>query len=126
MPASEIDRLDLGVVLDLVRRAVLEDAAVVHHRHALGDPQRHVEVVLDDDIADVADGSDVRIATRSRRSVGDKPGGRLVEQDEARRAGERQADFELPLLAVAELARPAVPPTGVELDRSAGCARPGP
>ena len=30
-------------------------------------------------------------------------GGRLVEQDEARRAGERERDLELALLAVAEL-----------------------
>ena len=42
------------------------------------------------------------MATRSRRSVGDKPGRRLVEQDEARRAGQCQRDLQLPLLAVAE------------------------
>ena len=32
-----------------------------------------------------------------------EPGGRLVEQDEARRAGERERDLELALLAVGQL-----------------------
>ena len=52
-PAPEIDVLNLGVGLDLVGRAFLEDPAVVHHRDVVRDPQRHVEVVLDDDVADM-------------------------------------------------------------------------
>ena len=81
----------------------LEDAAVVHHRHPLGHAQRHVEIVLDDDVADVGrqrvEDRD-EVAPLGRRQAG----GRLVEQDEARRAGERQRDLELALLAMAELA----------------------
>ena len=73
----------------------------MHHRHALRDPERHIEVVLDDDVADVR---------RQRREdidevapfVRRQAGGRLVEQDEARRAGEGERDLELALLAVAE------------------------
>ena len=101
MPGSEIDRLNLLVVLDLVRRAFLEDAAVVHHRHIGRHPERDVEIVLDDDVADmrrqrVEDGDE--IAPLGRRETRR----RLVEQDEARRAGQRQRDFELALLAVAQ------------------------
>ena len=53
-------------------------------------------------------GSDVRnrheIAPLGRRQAR----GRLVEQDEARRAGERERDLELPLLAIGQLADQAV------------------
>jgi len=37
---------------DLVGRAFDDDAAVVHHRHSLGDPERDVHVVLDQDQRD--------------------------------------------------------------------------
>ncbi len=86
-----------------MRRAFLEDAAVVHHRDALDDAQRHVHVVLDDDVADMGGqrGEDRdQIAALGRRQARR----RFVEQDEARRAGERQRDFELPLLAVRQFA----------------------
>jgi hypothetical protein len=99
MSRPEIELLHLGVVLDLLRRAFLEDPAVVHHRHALRDAQRHVHVVLDDDVADVA-----RQPVQDRhqlRPLGRRqPRRRLVEQDEARRPGQRQRDLQLPLLAV--------------------------
>ena len=52
-PPPRYKLLHLGVGLDLLRLAFLEDAAVVHHRHALDHAQRDVHVVLDDDIADV-------------------------------------------------------------------------
>ena len=79
----------------------------MQHRHALDDAQRNVHVVLDDDEADVL---------RHRREDldqlgplrGRQAGGRLVEQDEARRAGQRQRDLELALLAVAQLADQAI------------------
>ena len=47
-------------------------------------------------------GSAVRISTSSRPFGRRQAGGRLVEQDEARRAGERQRDLELALLAIGE------------------------
>ena len=53
MLATEIDFLDLGIVLDLLGGPLLQDASIMHHRHALRDPQRDVEIVLDDDVADV-------------------------------------------------------------------------
>ena len=45
MGAPEVERLDLFVVLDLGRRAFLEDPPVVHHRHALGDAERDVHAI---------------------------------------------------------------------------------
>ena len=57
-------------------------------------------------------GSEVRISTSSRPLRRRQARGRLVEQDEARRAGQRQRDLELALLAMASsptrrsLARP--------------------
>ena len=97
MAASEVEFLDLRIVLDLVREPFFEDAAVVHHRHPLGDAQGDVHIVLDDHVADVIrqPGQDFdQLAPLGGREAG----GRLVEEDEARRTGERQGDFELPLL----------------------------
>src|SRR5260370_558644 len=51
MSLPEVDGLDLGVVLDLLGRALLEDAPVVHHRHMERDAQSDVEIVLDEYIA---------------------------------------------------------------------------
>ena len=51
----------------------------------------------------ICSGSARRSCTSSRRSGGDSAGRRLVEQDEARRAGERHADLQLPLLAVRQI-----------------------
>ncbi|WP_192181716.1 hypothetical protein [Mesorhizobium amorphae] len=68
---------------DLLRRAFLEQAAIVHHRDILRHTQRDIEIVFDDDVADmlgqrVEDGDEV--AALGRR----KSCRRLVEQDEAR------------------------------------------
>src|SRR5262245_40772953 len=103
MAASEVKFLHLVVGLDLLRPALLEDAAVVQHGHALDHAQRHVHVVLNDDEADVLRhrGEDL---DQLGALLGREAGGRLVEQDEAGRAGQRQGDLELALLAVAEFA----------------------
>ena len=74
----------------------------MHHRHALDDAQRNIHVVLDDDVADMRRqrGQDLdQLEPLGRR----QPGRRLVEQDEARRARERERDLELALLAMGEL-----------------------
>ena len=124
MAASQIDLLHLRVVLDLLRRALLEQPAVVHHRDIVGDAQRDVEVVLDDDVADMARQrlQDLdEVAALGRRQAG----GRLVEQDEARRAGQRQRDLELALLAVAQRRDQPVAVV-VQMRRRAGSVRPAP
>src|SRR5260370_38990448 len=104
MTASEVEFLHFRIRLDFSRRTFLEDAAVVHHRHALDYATRAVHVVCDDDVADVRreGGEDLdEFGPLGRR----KPGGRLVEQYEARRARKRQGDRELTLLAVGEFRR---------------------
>ena len=57
-------------------------------------------------------GSEVRISISSRALGRRQARGGLVEQDEARRAGERERDLELALLAVGELGDLAVPDRG--------------
>src|SRR6185295_15354113 len=105
--ASEVKFLHLVVGLDLRGRAFLENAAVVQHCHALDDAQGHIHIVLDDDEADVLRhrGKDL---DQLRPLRGRQAGGRLVEQDETRCAGQRQGDFELALLAVAQLSHQAM------------------
>src|SRR5690242_15245520 len=96
MLASEIDFLHLGVALDFLGRAFLENAPVIHDRDALNDAERDIEIVFDDDVAHVRweraqDRDELGAFARgeSRR--------RFVEEDEPRRAGERQTNLELPL-----------------------------
>ena len=99
MATSQIKFLDFRVGFDFLRIALLEDGAVVHHRDGFNDPQRHIHVVLDDDVADMGRqrGQDLdQLGALGRRQAG----GGLVEQDEARRAGQGQRDFKLALLAV--------------------------
>ncbi len=71
----------------------------MHHRDTLGDAQRHVEIVLDDHVADM-----LRQRVEDRDEVTSfgrrKPCRGFVEEDEARRPGERQRDFQLALLSV--------------------------
>ena len=100
--AAHVDGLDFGIVLDLVGRAVLEQAAIVQDRHPLDDAQRDVEIVLDQHEAHM------RRESRQQRHqlaalAGREAGGGLVEQDQARRAGQRHADLELAQLAVRQL-----------------------
>src|SRR6516162_9899187 len=88
----EIDGLDFFVVLDVLRSALFEDAGVVHNRHVGGDAQGDVEIVLDDDVADMGrqrvENGDEIASLRGRKS-----GGRLVEENEPRRAGQSERNF---------------------------------
>ena len=81
----------------------LQHAAVVHHGHALDHAQRDVEVVLDQHEAHVRAAATSSSATSSRALGRRQARGRLVEQDQARRAGQRHADLELALLAVRQV-----------------------
>jgi hypothetical protein len=80
---------------------VLQDVAVVHHGDPLGHAERDVEVVLDDDVAHV-DGQRREEEHQLAPLGGREPGRRLIEQEEARRTGQRHADLELALLAVGQ------------------------
>ena len=97
MATTEIQLLHFGIRLNLARRAFLEDGPLCIIV-TLDDAERDIHVVLDDDVADVARqrGEDRdQIAALMRRETRR----RLVEQNKARRAGERERDLELPLLA---------------------------
>ncbi len=99
--------LHFGIGLDFVRCAFLEDAAVVHHGHALDHAQRYIHVVFDDDVADMGGerGQDCyEIAPLGRRQACR----RFVEQNEPWRAGKSECDFELPLLAVGQFSDQAI------------------
>ena len=101
MAASKVKLLDFGVRLDLLRRSLFEHPSVVHHGHAFHDAQRDVHVVLDDDEAHMRRerGEDVdEFCPLGRR----QPGRRLVEQEETRRASERERHLELALLPIGQ------------------------
>ena len=89
--------MHFGVVLNLLRRAVLQHAAVVHHRDALGHAERDVEIVLDQHEAQMAR-QRAQQCDEFAPLGGRQSGRRLVEQDQSRRAGQCHPDFELPLL----------------------------
>jgi hypothetical protein len=88
---------------DLGRRALDDDAAVVHHRHALRDPQRHIHVVLDEDQRHVAFKGQQQLREREPLAAREARG-RLVEHHDLRVAGARHPHLELALLAVGERA----------------------
>src|SRR5260370_25023118 len=103
MPAAaHIDGLDFGIVLDFVGRAVLEHPAIVQDRHPLDDTQGDVEVLPDRKVAN-GGGESRQQSHQFAALAGRQPGGGLVEQIQARRAGRRHADLELAQLAVRQL-----------------------
>ncbi len=90
-------------VADVGRRALLEHAAIVEHDDAVGEIEHDVHVVLDDDDGERARQLlDQRVHARGFLRA--HAGGRLVEQQHARLAGERERDLELALAAIADLA----------------------
>src|SRR5262245_4975135 len=100
MAGSQIDGLYLEVIFDFFRSPLLEDATIVHHGHARRYFHRDVEVMLDDDVADMVwklSKNCHQVSALARR----KSRRWLVEQNETRRARQRQGEFELALLAVA-------------------------
>ena len=101
---AEVRRLDLGVLLDLGRLALRDDAALVEHGDPVGERQHLVDVVIDQD--------DRERAVKRADQVGDPPalvgreaGERLVEQEQLRARGEGDRDLEQPLIAVREVGR---------------------
>ena len=102
-------------------QAVGDDLAVVQDRDALREREGNVHVVLDHQQGD----GRIELLQERRHRVrlgGREPGGRLVEQEELRLAGQRQGDLELALLAVREIAHDLGLPVG-EPDRVEHLAR---
>ena len=77
---AEMGRLDLGVQLDLRRRALGDDAALVEHGDAVGQREHLVDVVVDEHDGDrLAQGPDQ--VGHQDAIVGGEAGERLVEQN---------------------------------------------
>src|SRR5262245_3182678 len=84
-PSAEEEVRDVGVRRDLIRRALGEKPALVHHYDAVGIAEHHVHVVLDDDGGDRAGPHyrrhgihDLRLVARAH------PARRLVEKEQLR------------------------------------------
>ncbi len=102
------ERGDAGADVDLLHRlalprvrggAVDQHAPVVHHRHAIGQREHPVDVVLDQQHRDVR--RDALDQVRDALAFGRRePGERFVEQQHARAGRERQSHVEEPLPAV--------------------------
>ena len=107
---------------DLVGRALDDHPAVVHHRHPLGDAERDVHVVLDEDQRDAPVepeqqvGQELPLAAR-------EPGGGLVEHQQLRLGGERHGERDLPMLAVRERSPTSSPSLCRDGDPAGGVAR---
>src|SRR5215470_11939569 len=99
----EIDRLDARIARDLLGRAVDEQGTVDQHRDAVGEREYDVHVVLDQEHRHVGR------QRRDRRQdlvalVLGHAGGRLVEQQHARAAGDGERNLDQALLAVGQIA----------------------
>src|SRR5690606_14341780 len=106
---AEVECLDVLVLAHLGAGAFEHDAPVLEHVAVVGDGQRHLGVLLDDE-----EGQPLLVAQAldQREDLGDderrEPERRLVEQDEARLRHQRAADHQHLLLAARQIARDAV------------------
>ena len=90
------------------RRSLLDDAPGVHHRHAVGEVGDHRQVVGDVQRGDaVAAGEIAHRGQHERLGAHVEAGGRLVEHDHRRAAGERHRQPDPLLLAAGQLVRVA-------------------
>src|SRR5262249_21018460 len=96
---AEQDAGDVLVGANLVRRAVGQERAFVHHHDAIGIAEHHVHVVLDHDRGDLAAAHHGRYRVHDLRlAAGTDPAGRLVEEQQAR--AERIGDCYVEQLAL--------------------------
>src|SRR3954454_22186358 len=93
--ATEIDADDLGIVGDDTRRAFGDLDAVIDADDTVADPPDDAHVMLDQQHGDAAFLYPLDHRDEPRPLIGVQPGGRLVEQEEARRGGEGDGDLEL-------------------------------
>src|SRR3954454_4423768 len=99
MAPPEIELVHELAGTDLAGRALQQQLSLVEHGDALGDGQRDVHVVLDDDQGHLR--IELEEHPRQHDPLGPRePGGRLVEHEQPRLGSQREADLELALLAV--------------------------
>src|SRR5438067_13751240 len=84
------------------RQSIGDLRTEIEHHHAVREGQEKVHVVLDEQYRDAARGDAADDVGKTRAFGGRQPGGWLVEEDEARLAGERARDLEEPPLAEGE------------------------
>ena len=102
---------------DLGGRSLLDDLAEVHDRDAVGDLAHGLEVVADQQVAEVALALDAAQQAEDLPADGDVEGsGGLVEQQDAGLDGQCPRDADALALAAAELAGVAVEELVVEPD----------
>ena len=99
---AEVHPLHVGVGPDLRGRALGEDCALVEHGDGSGHREDHVHVVLGEHHGEAGVAAMRATRARARRAPRGHARRRLVEQQQARRAGQRDAQLEPPLVAVRE------------------------
>src|SRR5215831_9140493 len=95
----EIDLLHLLAATDLLRRSRLQHLAEMEDGNMLGDVEYHVHIVLDEEDGEVA----IEVSEKPYHLRGlarREAGGRFIQEQDLRVAGETEDDFELSLLAV--------------------------
>ena len=98
---ADVDLLDAFGRSGLLDRAIQQDAALVHDGHVVGEAEYAVDVVLDEQDGNVR-GELLDEGADALALGGGEAGKRLVEQQQARLGGERQAHVDQPLAAVGQ------------------------
>src|SRR5215470_12879999 len=99
----EIDLLHFLAAADLLRRSRLQYLAEMEDGNMLGDVEYDVHIVLDEEDGEVA----IEVGEKSYHFRGlarGEAGGRFIQEQDLRVAGEAEDDFELSLLAVRQVA----------------------
>src|SRR5215472_13630337 len=95
----QVDLLHLLAAADLLRRSGLQHLAEMEDGNMLGDVEYHVHIVLDEEDREVA----IEVGEKLYHLRGlarREAGGRFIQEQDLRVAGETEDDFELSLLAV--------------------------
>ena len=96
-----------GLRLHLGRSALEQILPVVHDQHAIGDLHHQIHVVLDHDDGHAARAQEANALEQPLDLRRVKPGGGLVDHEQARRGRQRAGEFEHALLAVGRARPPA-------------------
>src|SRR5680860_1225872 len=98
----KVDRLHLGVTLDLLGRPIRDYPPKVKDRHRIGEREDYVHVVLDDEHRD-RPGQALNKLHHMQGLRGAHPGGRLVQKENPWPQCGRYGHLDLPLHAIGEV-----------------------
>ncbi len=102
----------LGVVDDLVYRSLLDDPAVVHHQHVIGDPGYDGQVMADQQYAAAVIGQGAQQSQDPRLHGDVERGGRFVGHQHVGASGQCRGDQGTLPQTAGELMRIVAPPVG--------------